>query len=107
MKKLVGRNFEIQDKPEYRGDIVVTMTDNSLYPHIPKGATVIVKRVDNAAEGKFVLGRLTENGDYCIDQYFSGGKIAEIVGVVLRSIVPIECLLGAIQKDKCNEKEQA
>lgn len=74
------KNYKIQNDSIFEGDIIVTVTDNSLSPSLPAGSTVIVSKTRKPKIGDIVLT------DSRI-KYFENDS--EITGVIERAIIDV------------------
>ena len=71
------KNYKIQNDSIFDGDIIATVTDNSLSPSLPAGSTVIVSQTRKPKNGDIVLT------DSSI-KYFENDS--EVIGVIERAI---------------------
>ena len=74
------KNYEIQKDSIFKGDIIATVTDNSLSPLVPSGCTVIISQTRKPKKGDVVLT------DSSI-KYFENDP--EIIGVIERAIIDV------------------
>ena len=74
------KNYKIQNDSIFDGDIIATVTDNSLSPSLPAGCTVIVSQTRKPKNGDIVLT------DSSI-KYFENDS--EVIGVIERAIIDV------------------